>query len=188
MERLALIEKKFNELVYLSTNLYNINLGLLTLKTTLRGKKIGNACMGFNPIKLEINLNINAINGTDEQFNHVLNDTLAHEMAHIVNFLSPKTGKNHNRGWKNVCLRLGGNGKARYSSNDIGGGTVSSFKTADKYVYDVYGTTILLGKIRHNRLQSSKMSYYVHTNRGETSILANMFTGTKSQPQIGNIT
>ena len=147
---------KFEEVKLMAENLYDINCGLLKLKTTLKGKTAGKAIMSFKyglPV-LEINLNINAINGTQEQRNHILNNTIPHEMAHIVNYLKPSTGKNHDRGWKNVCRRLGGDGQARYSSRAVG-----NISSSLNYEYNVNGATVTLGKVRHNRLQKGSTSY-----------------------------
>jgi len=36
--------------------------------------------------------------------------TVAHELAHAINFRLPETGDNHNAGWKYLCKDLGGDG------------------------------------------------------------------------------
>lgn len=36
------------------------------------------------------------------------NDTIPHEVAHIVCYIKPQLGRNHDAGWKAVCRRLGG--------------------------------------------------------------------------------
>ena len=36
------------------------------------------------------------------------NDTIPHEVAHIVCYINPSLGKGHDDGWKAVCRRLGG--------------------------------------------------------------------------------
>jgi predicted SprT family Zn-dependent metalloprotease len=185
MNRMDLVKKKFDELVVMATDIYGINMGLLTLKTTIKSKNLGRATMGFSPIKLEINLNINAINGTDKQFEFVLEETLPHEMAHIVNFLSPRTGKNHDRGWKNVCRVLGGSGKAKFSYSDVG--EISSYKAPKKYIYNVKGTDVALGTVRHNRLQSGKDTYHVTINYKSFTIFPHMFTGQISDNSAGCI-
>jgi predicted SprT family Zn-dependent metalloprotease len=183
MDRMDLVKKKFDELVVLATDIYGINMRLLTLKTTIKGKTLGRATMCFDPIKLEINLNINAINGTDKQFEFILEETLPHEMAHIVNFLSPRTGKKHNRGWKNVCRVLGGSGEVKFSYSDIG--EISSYKAPKKYIYNVKGTDVALGVVRHNRLQSGEHTYHVTINYKPIMIFAHMFTGQISDNLTG---
>lgn len=35
-------------------------------------------------------------------------DTIPHEVAHIVCYIKPRLGRNHDEGWKAVCRRLGG--------------------------------------------------------------------------------
>jgi predicted SprT family Zn-dependent metalloprotease len=151
------VQAKFNEVKVLAEKIYGINCGLLKLKTTLVGTSAGLATMAFPKglPKLEINLNINAINGTDEQRDHVINNTIAHEMAHIVNYLLPSSGNNHNRGWQRVCRNLGGDGNATYSVKKVG-----NISSSVKYLYEVNGNRVFMGKIRHNRTQRRSTVYY----------------------------
>jgi predicted SprT family Zn-dependent metalloprotease len=151
------VQAKYDEVKALAEKLYGINCGLLKLKTTLVGTSAGTATMAFpNGLpKLEINLNINAINGTDEQRDFLINNTIAHEMAHIVNYLLPSSGKNHNRGWQRVCRNLGGDGKTSYSTQVLG-----NISSSTKYSYIINGKQVIMSKIRHNRLQRGSTVYY----------------------------
>jgi len=60
--------------------------------------------------------------------NEMLNDTVPHEVAHLVCFADPSLGRNHDAGWQRVCIGLGGTGnrthtqeltKARYKSQYV---------------------------------------------------------------------
>ena len=155
------VVNKFNELKAMAETRFGINCGLLKLKTTLRSTKMGTANMRFSKgPELFIDLNINAINGTKEQLDYIIDVTLPHEMAHIVNFLKPSTGKNHNRGWKRVCMILGGNGETKYSSREVG--NVSSYSKKSTYSYNVHGKIIEVGAIRHKRLQTGTSRYWTN--------------------------
>jgi predicted SprT family Zn-dependent metalloprotease len=52
---------------------------------------------------------------TREAFDHVLNNTVPHEYAHIVCFMDKTLGSNHDSGWANVCVKLGGTSKRTHS-------------------------------------------------------------------------
>ena len=96
-----------------------------------------------------------------ENFDDMLNDTIPHEIAHLVNYANPSTGHKHNNGWKRVCLALGGNGQRLCSKNsvyDLGQPTADERKIAHDarrpYVYtDSNGIERRLTKQRHNKLQ-----------------------------------
>ncbi|URC15240.1 SprT-like domain-containing protein [Paraglaciecola Antarctic GD virus 1] len=165
------IRAKFLECKKDAEEKYGVNMGLLTLRTTLRGTKMGSANMSFaGGPKLWINLNINAINGTKVQRDYVIDVTIPHEMAHIVNFLLPSSGKDHNRGWKSVCLALGGNGTVKYSGSEVG--NISSSKN---YNYLISGKNVSIGRIRHGRIQAGTTSY----NFNDVEILKSMWDGTR---------
>jgi hypothetical protein len=51
-------------------------------------------------------------------WDHMLNDTVPHEVAHTVCQRFPEFGRNHDGGWKSVCRALGGNGKTKYTVSD----------------------------------------------------------------------
>lgn len=42
---------------------------------------------------------------------HIYNNTIPHEIAHLVCCWNPDLGKNHDAGWRDVCIRLGGDGE-----------------------------------------------------------------------------
>ena len=96
-------------------------------------------------------------------------EVLAHEVAHLVCF-DKKLGKGHDKGWKRVCLALGGNGNRCHSFN---------FKPKRKTrqaVYEVNGQTVKVGLIQHRRLQSNP-NYRLRMNPCGTEIKTSMFTG-----------
>lgn len=95
-----------------------------------------------------------------ENFDDMLNDTIPHEIAHLVNYARPSTGRRHSRGWKCVCLALGGNGQRLCGTvnYDLGQPTSDECKIARDarrpYVYtDSNGVERRLTKQRHNKLR-----------------------------------
>lgn len=77
-----------------------------------------------------------------------VNDTIPHEIAHIICFMCPEMGKNHDAGWQNVCIALGGSGKLYHSLKLTPGRRTKKFM----YVASC-GTEIVLSTIRHNKVQ-----------------------------------
>lgn len=77
------------------------------LKTTVsyfpKGRCAGQAKSSCGEYEVRFN-EFNIENDWDE----MVNETIPHEVAHIVCFERPSLGYNHNPGWKRVCLLLGG--------------------------------------------------------------------------------
>ena len=108
-----------------------------------------------------------------ENFDDMLNDTIPHEIAHLVNYARPSTGRKHNRGWKCVCLALGGNGQRLCGGEnyDLGQPSMDERRIARDarrpYVYtDSNGVDRRLTKQRHNKLQYSLGGYSLSWHGG----------------------
>jgi predicted SprT family Zn-dependent metalloprotease len=50
---------------------------------------------------LELNL--------EEDHRLLADDTIPHEVAHLICFHNPRLGQDHDQGWKEICRDLGGN-------------------------------------------------------------------------------
>ena len=99
----------------------------------------------------------------EQYWEETLSNTIPHEIAHLVNYAKPGTGRRHNRGWKKVCLALGGNGN-RCHSLDLGAPSreerMSAREARRPYVYtDSKGVERRLTKIRHKKLQQTWGGY-----------------------------
>jgi predicted SprT family Zn-dependent metalloprotease len=99
----------------------------------------------------------------EQHWEDTLSNTIPHEIAHLVNYAKPSTGRRHDRGWKKVCLALGGNSK-RCHSLDLGAPSrderISAREARRPYVYtDSKGTERRLTKIRHKKLQQTWGGY-----------------------------
>lgn len=115
---------------------------------------------------LTVELNVQMLNVSK----YAVYDTLAHEMAHIVCFLTG-LGRNHNEGWKRVCIALGGNGKRTHNHR---------FKPKRKTrqaIYNINGKELKIGLIQHKRIQQSTPNRRYSMRGCGTHILPEMFTG-----------
>lgn len=120
----------------------------------LRGRAAGvaswhriNTPAGHVLIKQILKLNREMI--TSAGFEHIMKNTVPHEVAHLVCAARPELGRNHNLGWKRVCRALGGNGE-RCHSEEV------------KYAHGTYvyiatcGTRVTLSKTIHRRIQAGQ--------------------------------
>ena len=82
---------------------------------------------------------------------HVLYDTVPHEMAHIVCFAHPSLGKNHDSGWKSVCVRLGGTGHRCHNEQVV-------FAKGKTYKYiTTTGAEVRISQVVHKRILSGRV-------------------------------
>lgn len=106
----------------------------------------------------------------------MLEDTIPHEVAHLVCHLRPYLGRGHDNGWRTVCLALGGSGKATFVS-----GETYSLYQRKRYIYQYRipdEGCIFLSDVKHNRVQKQNgPARYLTLNR--TPILPEYFTGVR---------
>ena len=88
------------------------------IRIDLKGRAAGMACMRN---RNEFYIRFNADMLTREAFDHVLNETVPHEIAHIICFMDPRYGKNHDHGWARVFRSLGGSGKRGHTEEVVFG-------------------------------------------------------------------
>jgi len=123
--------------------LYNVDLSNTTIRFDLKGRAAGIAMIKGD--KLTLRFNTTMING--DGYDHIINDTVPHEVAHLVNFRDPRTGNNHNAGWASVCRQLGGTGLRTHNEEVI----YAKGKTY-KYVTST-GATVNVSQRMHSNIQ-----------------------------------
>jgi len=157
--RFAAITDKTKEVLARAKSLYGVTLNPM-ISFNLRGRVAGWASCKLCRMTLtrQYTLKFNRDLITGKHFEDIRDETVAHEVAHLVCFANPMLGKNHNEGWKRVCLALGGNGKSRHSYDvEYAAGTFV-------YVSD-RGANINVSKIRHGKIQNG-MSYRFKGGKG----------------------
>lgn len=135
----------------------------ITIDTSLRGKCAGQATIRRGEYGLRFNTE--AIN---KYYDHMVNDTIPHEVAHLICFINPRLGKNHDKGWKRVCRSLGGDDARTHTMN------LSPAKKTTTHKYLVQGEVVELGPKRHAKLQKG-ITTYRHQTLGP--IEAHMYMG-----------
>lgn len=156
MDRFAAVTTKTQEVLKLAESLYGVKLNP-TIAYNLRGRVAGWAgcrhCRITGTRRYTLRYNRDLIAG--KHFEDIRDETVPHEVAHLVCFARPDLGRDHDYGWKRVCLALGGNGKPRHSYE------VSYAAGTFVYVSD-RGHKIKLSKIRHTKIQAGTVYTFKH--------------------------
>jgi len=154
---------KCNEMVAKCMTLYGLDMRGVSISFDLRGRSAGRAsAQGYMGAIYNPTIKFNRDMLTREAFDHVLNNTVPHEFAHMVCFMKPELGSNHNSGWARVCEQLGGNGK-RFHSEEVvyGVGKTYEYTTST-------GCKVRLSERRHKYVQQGGGLSY---NKGATGRL-----------------
>jgi predicted SprT family Zn-dependent metalloprotease len=95
-----------------------------------------------------------------EAFDHILNDTVPHEVAHIVCFMDPRLGRNHDYGWANVCRKLGGTGARTHKEEVVyGKGLTYEYTTTT-------GQKVRISQQLHSRMHQRGATYTYRGGKG----------------------
>lgn len=132
--------KRFNDLISESNDRYGITLPTIDLRFDLRGRSAGQAIRKGNTYSIRLNTNIN--------HDHILNDTIPHELAHII-CMYTGWDKGHGKIWKTICQTLGGTGNRCHSEE------VTLARKVKKFSYTTTcGQVITVSTTRHNKIQN----------------------------------
>lgn len=147
MTRQAVLDK-CKEVVERAKALYGMDLSQVQISFNLRGKSAGKAGgRGWRLPSSAYYVKFNHDMLTREAADHVINDTVPHEYAHVVCFMDPSKGKDHDHGWARVCRALGGSG-ARTHKEEVVFGSGNTYE----YVTD-RGVEVRLSEKHHKLIQ-----------------------------------
>ena len=146
--RFDAIRAKTQEVLAKAKELYGVDIKP-SISFELKGRVAGWAgckhCMGQRLYTLRFNRDM--IMG--KHFEDILNETVAHEVAHLCCYADPRIGRKHDMGWKMACIALGGNGKTRHDYEVIyaGGGW--------DYMTDL-GHKVTVSNVIHKKIQAGQ--------------------------------
>lgn len=147
-------------------------LSKLEVSTDLRGRAAGKVEFKLsarrNIEKIRMRFNLEAANFSLE---HMLEDVIPHEIAHLVVYLQngTKTSRPHCNRWRQVCIALGGSGDVTHKL------PLANARQQRRWLYqDTLGGEHSLSTVRHNRLQKGAR-YLLRVNGAE--IAADGFVG-----------
>ena len=130
--------------------LYGLDMEHVGVRFDLKGRAAGQAARRGAQYYIRFNRDML----TREAFDHVLNNTVPHEIAHIACFMNPSLGSGHNRGWERVCEALGGNGTRCHKEEIVYGKGHTYEYTTDR------GNKVRVGDKYHKHIQSGKPLQY----------------------------
>lgn len=178
IDRFRAVRKKFREVTELAYQLYQVDLRNTKMGFGLRGKVAGWAgCKICNGQKIiDFRFNREMIQG--KYFQEIMDETVAHEVAHGVCFANPKLGKGHNDGWRRVCIALGGNGKERHNFE------VTYANGGYDYITST-GFKINISAARHSLIQNKGKAYLIgRGKRGKIDRYSRWARGGQPIPEI----
>lgn len=139
------------------------HVGLLnhvSIRYNLRGRCAGQAVREHDG-NLILRFNIEAI---EKDYDGMFNDTIPHEVAHLVCFIRPELGKNHDKGWKKICEDLGGQSDRCHQID------LTPAKKTVRFLYVLEdGTEVRLTKKMHSKVRAYPGQLFMrpkHTNCG----------------------
>lgn len=151
------VRAKCNEVVALAKSKYNVDLSKVAITFNLKGRVAGWACArgSFFARTYQVKFNHDMITrGDPEVLADMINDTVPHELAHIVCFINPVLGKNHDYGWASVCRALGGTGNRTHDNEVVYGRGITYEYTTDR------GHKVRLNERRHQAIQRGSFLTY----------------------------
>lgn len=172
-ERYNAIRARTQEVLERARQLYGVVIQP-TISFNLTGRVAGWAgckhCAGGRLYTLRFNQQMIA----GKHFEDIMNETVPHEVAHLVCFARPDLGRNHDTGWRRVCLALGGNGKTRHEYDVVLAGGWD-------YITD-RGIKVTIGARHHARVMAGQTLTF---KRGKGSIGPNSPRVRSGQPFPG---
>lgn len=143
---------KCKEVVAKAKELYGVDLSVVRIGFNLKGRVAGwAAAKGIRGghISYSVRFNQDMITrGCEDALDDMINDTVPHELAHIVCFMRPELGRNHDAGWARVCKALGGGGGRTHSLDVVFGKGTTYEYTTDR------GNKVRVNERRHTYIQA----------------------------------
>lgn len=147
-QQIEQIKSKVQGCIALAEAKFGIKMPMVQIRFDLRGRAAGMAGMRYGSFYLRFNVDHIRLGG--KTYEHLLNDTVPHEVAHTVCQAFPQYGRNHDAGWRRVCIALGGNGSRCYGENDA----PEAVAAQRPWVYiTTTGHEVRVTKIIHSKIQ-----------------------------------
>ena len=157
MSKQAEIRAKCAEVFAKAAGMYGLDFSNVEIRFDLKGKCAGTASRKMGRYTLRFNFDMLQ----REAFDHVLNDTVPHEIAHLVCYMNPMLGSKHNPGWAQVCRRLGGSG-ARCHQEEVVYGKGRTFEYTS-----TTGHVCRISETIHKRIQAGQARTFAKRALGQ---------------------
>jgi predicted SprT family Zn-dependent metalloprotease len=127
------VRAKVAEVVEKARTMYGVDLSVVRIGFDLKGRVAGWAQWKRHNGVLTYSCRFNAdmlLRNDPDTLRDMVEDTVPHELAHIVCYLRPELGRNHDSGWQRVCIALGGTGGRTHDMEVVyGKGTTYEYTT-----------------------------------------------------------
>jgi len=141
------VRSKIAEVIRIAREKYNVDLSRVNVSYDLKGRVAGWAQRRGNVYTVKFNHDM-LTRGDAAVLKDMLEDTIPHEFAHIVCYMRPELGNNHNDGWRRVCIGLGGHGGRTHNYDVVMGKGTTYEYTTDR------GHKVRVGDRHHARIQA----------------------------------
>lgn len=147
--RIEQVRKRVQEVFALATAKYGLDLSKVAVRFDLRGRSAGMAgCKrdwAGSTKDHYVRFNVDQI--LHGNLENMLNDTVPHEVAHVICYMNPMLGNNHDNGWKRVCVALGGTGDRCHSE-------MVAYAKGNTFQYiTTSGDAVNVSQQRHRKIQ-----------------------------------
>jgi predicted SprT family Zn-dependent metalloprotease len=175
----AQIRTRVAACIALAERTFGITLPQVAVLFDLTGRAAGVAGCRGNSYYLRFNTRHMAMGG--QTWQHLINDTVPHEVAHTVCQAFPQFGHAHDAGWRRVCLALGGNGRRTYSEADA----PEAVAAMRPYVYvTTTGSELRVTKGIHTKIQRG-VSYSTRDGKGSVNRTCHYsYMAAATQPRV----
>lgn len=157
--RMQLVRNRVQELIQRANNLYGITLPYVEVKFDLRGGCAGQAIATGNVYNRTYTMRFNADMMQNSSWDHLYNDTIPHELAHIICFTRGNNG-GHGAEWKRICSALGGSATRCHNEEVV-------YARGRTYEYTTStGNTMRISEMRHHKVQTGNY-WLTSPNKGK---------------------
>lgn len=160
-ERMEQIQNRIKQVMKAAEERYGVDFSEVQVRFDLRGRCAGIAGYQgtmFGERNYFLRFNCDMIK--TDAFKHLIDDTVPHEIAHIVCYMRPELGRKHDAGWKKVCRALGGGGERCHNEQ-------VAFANGKSYQYKTTaGRLVILSEKRHRNIQMGA-TYTVRRGGGQ---------------------
>lgn len=162
-QKMDAVRAKVAACIALANTRFGITMPQLNIRFDLKGRVAGQAGCKIDwtrkavPGTFYLRFNVTHMQLGGKTWDHLLNETVPHEVAHSVCQAFPQFGRQHNPGWKRVCVALGGTGERCYNEDDAPEAVAK--QKPFKYV-STTGQTISVSPIIHRKIQLGQSYRY----------------------------
>lgn len=170
------VRARCGEMVEKIKALYGMDLSQVRISFDLRGRSAGKAGgAGYSLPGSAYTVKFNRDMLTRAAFEHVIQETVPHEYAHVVCFMNTSLGRNHDYGWARVCRALGGSGERCHEEEVVYGKGLTYEYITNK------GQKVRLSEKRHRYVQQGGTLTYKQGRGVVTRICAYSIVGARGK-------